>query len=87
MKLLAQTVYINITFHTQDNPAGQEMREFVAILYALVSWLWRERLVIKRVIVAVIELGDLAEAGLEACAVVFDCFMLITQPIRGMVWS
>jgi hypothetical protein len=80
MVTLAQTIYINITMHTQDNPAGYEMREFVAILYALIGWLWRERFVIKQVMIAVVSLGDVVEAGLEACAVCWDTWLLLWQP-------
>jgi hypothetical protein len=85
MVTLSQIVYINITVQTSDNPAGWEMREFIAILYTLVSWLWRERFVVREVMIAVVELGDVVEAGLEGCACVWDCFVVVMQPIRGMV--
>ena len=29
--------------------------------------------------------GDLVEAGLEGCGVVYDCFVIVMRPIRGMV--
>jgi hypothetical protein len=82
---LNQTIHINITVQTSDNPAGWEMREFIAILYALVSWLWRERFIVREVMIAIVSLGDVVEAGLEGCAIVWDCWVIMWQPMRGIV--